>query len=79
MSVQTQEFEIRELHARQECEGLGVIGKTGRPDHGFNSILRECFDHLTVQDKHRGVICWQKTLVLRKKLIAGYEKRKERG
>lgn len=79
MSVMDHEFEIRELHAKQECEGLGVIGKTGRPDHGFNAILRECFDHLTPEDKRKGIICWQKTLAVRKLLIVGYERVKEHG
>jgi hypothetical protein len=75
MSVTDHEFEIRELHAREECETLGVIGKTGKPDHWFNASLRECF----ARDKKSGAINWQQTLELRKKLVAGYEKRKERG
>lgn len=68
------EFEIKELHAKQECEGLGVIGKTGRPDHWFNAQLKDCF----ARDKTTGSINWQQTLELRKKLIAGYEKRVEK-
>jgi hypothetical protein len=73
MSVEDHEFEVRELHARQECEGLGVVGKTGKPDHWFNQQLKECY----ARDKKNGSINWQQTLDLRKKLIAGYEKRKE--
>jgi hypothetical protein len=72
MSVTDHEFEVRELHARQEAEALGVIGKGGKVDHGFNSLLRECF----ARDKRTGAIHWQETLILRKRLIDGYEKRK---
>ena len=68
------EFEIKELHARNEAEGLGVIGSTGKPDHWFNQKLRECF----ARDKKTGAVNWQQTLELRKKLIDGYEKRKQR-
>jgi hypothetical protein len=75
MSVTEHEFEVREMHAKQEAEGLGVIGKTGKPDHWFNQQLKECF----ARDKKSGAINWQQTLELRKKLVAGYEKRKERG
>jgi hypothetical protein len=75
MSIQDHEFEVRELHARQECEGLGVIGKTGRPDHWFNEQLKNCF----ARDKRSGAINWQETLKTRKEMIVGYEKRKERG
>lgn len=75
MPVQDHEFEIRELHARQECEGLGVIGKTGRPDHGFNQLLRECFYYYTGTSK----VHWQATLRMRKDMIVGYERMKERG
>jgi hypothetical protein len=72
MSGIEHEFEVRELHARGECETLGVIGKTGRIDHGFNALLKECF----AVDKQTGAINWQETLILRKKLILGYEKQK---
>jgi len=72
MSVQDHEFEIKELHARQECESLGVIGKSGKVDHGFNALLKDCF----ARDKRTGAIHWQETLRLRKQLIEGYEKRK---
>jgi hypothetical protein len=74
MSVQDHEFEIRELHAREECETLSVIGRTGKPDHGFNAELKKCFAHF----KGSGAINWQQTLELRKKLVAGYEKAKEK-
>jgi hypothetical protein len=75
MSATDHEFEIRELHARQEAEALGVIGRNGKVDHGFNSLLRECF----ARNKHTGEIHWQETLLLRKKLIAGYQREQERG
>ena len=74
MSATDHEIEVRELHARQEAEGLGVIGKTGRPDHWFNAQLKDCF----ARDKKTGAVNWQQTLELRKKLVDGYEKRKER-
>lgn len=69
------EFEVKELHAREECETLAVVGRNGKPDHWFNQQLKDCYAH----DKRTGAVSWQQTLDLRKKLIDGYEKRKERG
>lgn len=74
MDAVNHEFEIKEMHAKLECEGLGVVGKTGKPDHWFNQQLKDCY----ARDKVTGAINWQQTLILRKQLIAGYEKRKER-
>jgi hypothetical protein len=74
MTIQDHEFEVRELHAKQEAEGLGTVGSSGKIDHGFNALLKECF----AKDKRTGAINWQQTLELRKKLVDGYEKRKQR-
>lgn len=68
------EFEVRELHAREECDSLAVVGRNGKPDHWFNQQLKECY----ARDKNTGAIRWQETLRIRKQMIEGYEKRKER-
>ena len=66
------EFEIKEMHARNECDGMGVVDRQGRIDHGFNQLLRECF----AKNKDTGSIHWQETLRLRNQLIEGYERKK---
>lgn len=69
------EWEIHEMHARNACEGLGVVDRSGRVDHGFNQLLKECF----ARTKGTGAINWQETLRLRNQLIDGYEHKKSDG